>query len=323
MQHFKTALVRLTALYVGILMALALGCSVWLYAVASREVQTVLIDTKRSNVTGQVDASSQASRERLLQDLIFFNLFIFGAGTLASYALARRTLRPVQESYQAQEQFAADASHELRTPLTALKTELQLARRDAKKLTPDEYAATLDSSLEEVERLSLLTARLLRLTSSSQNNTAESASLQDCLAEAIRPLQSALDSKKIAVKYPESDDKIAMHPADQAELLRIILDNAIKYSPPKSNITITAEQSRENMVITIQDEGPGIAQQDLPHIFDRFYRGSSHDKAQTGYGLGLAVAKKLAASVGGSIKAQSQPGHGTTIILTIPSVISV
>jgi two-component system OmpR family sensor kinase len=327
MKPFRTALMRLTFLYVAILMSLALACSIWLYTVAGREVKTVLLNTQlsRQPIAGAVDnASANASQQRLLQDLVFFNLFILGAGTLASYALARRTLKPIQESYLAQGQFASDASHELRTPLTALKTELQLAQRKAGTLQPAEYKAVLGSSLEEVERLTSLASRLLRLTNPRDTTKTEASSLLKALATASQQLHKSLAGKHVHISTPTNDHALAMNHDDLVELFTIILDNAIKYSPTHETITVTSVMHHRRIRIVFEDSGPGIDPVDLPHIFERFYRGNNKPTTlhQPSYGLGLAVARKLAQSVGGEIEARNAPVKGARFIVDLPAAIS-
>lgn len=324
MRLFHNALLRLTALYVGVLMLLALACSVWLYNAAGREVRIVRAEVTQTISSGTIPLPAEgASKGRLLQELLFFNIFILGAGTLASYVLARQTLRPLKAGYDAQVQFAADASHELRTPLTTLKAELQLARREANRVTPARYMAAIDSSLEEVERLSSLTARLLRLTNPQANDTAASAQLQAALDMTLRQLQKSITAKQLKIVRPIGTDTLFMHQGDLVELLTIILDNAIAYSPPKSTIAITTSKNHANTTITIQDSGAGIAPEDLPHIFDRFYRGKQpKDRKHPGYGLGLSVARKITQSARGSIAARSTSGKGATFIITLPTAIS-
>jgi len=316
MRHFQNAIVRLTGLYVVILMMLSLACSIWLYSVAGSEITFVGQQLPSSGtVRGSTDFS-QHSRQRLMHSLVFFNLFIFGAGTIASYALAKRTLRPIQKSYEAQAQFAADASHELRTPLTALKAELQLAQRK-NKLSAAEYQAMITSSIEEVDRLSSLTERLLRLTGTAASPATGTASLLTTLTAAQRPLRHVIKTKHIHLIPPATDITLTIHPDDLTELLTIVLDNAVKYSPAHTTITIGMKTHRGQATLRIQDQGRGITEDDLPHIFERFHRGNHSDQPK-GYGLGLAVAKKLVDSAGGTIFAQSKPGHGSTIIIQLP-----
>lgn len=318
--HFQQATIRLTGLYVLILMTLSIACSAWLYNAAGSEINSVTQHLPPQGTSYQGVVYAEGSKKRLVQSLGFFNLFTLGAGTLASYVLARRTLRPIQLGYEAQAQFAADASHELRTPLTALRAELQLAQQKGVP-TPAAYKALLTSSLEEVDRLTSLTERLLRLTSTSSGPGGNVANLHNALGSMQKTLAKSIDEKQIRIVLPVQDQRLAIHIDDLIELLTIVLDNAVKYSPAKTTVTISASQVRGQVEVRVADEGAGIAPEDLPYIFERFHRGNQA-VATKGYGLGLAVAKKLVASVNGSIKAESKLGHGTTIIFKIPTAIS-
>lgn len=312
MKPFDQALIRLTGLYVAILMMLALVASVWLYTIAAREVQYVLsnpgVQTSEQG-SGMVSAETSAE-PRILKDLVFFNLFVLGAGTLASYGLAKRTLQPVKKSYEAQAQFAADASHELRTPLTTLKTELQLVRRKP-DATITEYDQALDSSLEEIDRLSSMLARLLRLSRPGLKHASSRASIPETLRIVQDRLQPILQAKALhlnTTKYTPASAAIDQH--DLAEVLTILLDNAIRFSPKAAAIEVEAREQGRSLLLTIRDHGPGIKETDLTKVFERFYRGTQPaDDTHAGYGLGLAVAKKIINHAGGSITAKNvKPG---------------
>ena len=315
MKHFEVATLKLTALYMGLLMTLSLILSIWLFSAASREFTTVW-STEPSNgvITVNDDSRVLASSQRLLRDLIYFNLVVFGSGTLLSYALARRTLRPIQQNYRLQEEFASNASHQLRTPLTILKGELQLISQN-KKATLSEYQTVVATSREEVDRLIILSERLLKLSSGPILSTGKSHVVQS-VQKTIARMQPLMDQKKIVVKLDIDNVKVRINETDLAEILTIILDNTIKYSPIGGIIELQGKIQSQQVAISIKDQGPGIAPQDLPHIFERFYR--AKQAPGDGYGLGLALAQKLAVEAGGSITAESRPGC-TNFILYVPA----
>lgn len=300
-------------------MTLSLGVSVWLYTVTNSEVRQVALQSQ-AVVNKPITEAIQLSRDRTLQNLVFFNLFTFGAGTLISYGLARRTLRPIQKSYEIQANFATDASHELRTPLTALKAELQLAKKSGFH-SRKAMNAMIDSSLAEVNRLQQLTERLLHLAEPSvRPGSREGASLLEALATTTKTLQPVISSHELQIIAPPQDAQLAMHKDDLAEVLAIILDNAGKYSPPKSTVHITCQSQGKMYEVRIQDSGPGIAAKDISHIFERFYRGDGHNR-QSGFGLGLAVAKNIVTAANGTIHAENH--QGTTIVMRLPKATSV
>lgn len=316
--EFQKALFRLTCLYVLILMTLALICSAWLLGVAGREIRTTLDEAYGAVIVTGVSELGDESRERLQQSIIFFNIFVFGAGTLASYMLAKRTLRTIEQNNRAQQEFVTDASHELRTPLTALKAELQLAQRQAKTITPSEYNAVLGSALEEVSRLSTLSERLLQLASARSQSTKAVSSSAAALSVACKQLRAPTAAKQLKIVVPEEDATLQITHTDLTEVLVILLDNAVKYSPKGGTITVRQQVHDGEAVITVQDQGPGISSRDLPHVFERFYRGkASQTSAHGGHGIGLAVARKLVLAAGGNIHADNQPGSGALIALTL------
>ena len=325
MQFFEDATYRLTLLYVLLLFILSLSYSIWLYGVAGGEISWVVSQVDSGGAGSGISTipdtfnTVYASKERVLQSLVFFNLFVLGAGTLISYALAKFTLKPIQKSYEAQANFAMHASHELRTPLTALKAELQLAKRDGG--ISKAMRQTVQSSLAEVERLNQLTQRLLRLAVPRDHDPKrQNSSLLAAIAVAKKAVSAIIRAKDIQIIQPGHDVQLAIDVDDLSEVLTIILHNAVKYSPAKSEVTITYKQARKLCEVHISDNGPGISAHDLPHIFDSFYRASAVKK-HGGSGLGLAIAKNILAHSGSSISATST--NGTTLILHIPTITSV
>ena len=213
-------------------------------------------------------------------------------------------------------QFAADASHELRTPLAVIRTSAELALRRAR--TTESYRESLREIVVEAERMTQLVEDLLFLARSAAGSTALSAEpvdLRAILRDVSGELRDLADLRQIQVRthYPASSDEpivIAGKPQALRRLFLVLLDNALKYSHPGGmvDVLVTAESSR--VTVTIRDRGVGIASQDLPHIFQRFYRA---DKARSGggYGLGLSIASTIAQAHGASIGATSKEGEGS------------
>lgn len=319
MRYFNSAATRLTYVYVAILMTLSLAASIWLYSVAGNEVSWVALQTEAvaSHPTAGV---VQSSKDRTLQSLIFFNLFTLGAGTLVSYALARRTLKPIQKSYEIQANFATDASHELRTPLTALKAELQVAKKSGLR-SKKAMNTMIDSSLAEVSRLQQLTERLLQLAEPSTHSGSQTrANLLEALAAARKTLRPMIAERQLSITVPSQDAQLAIYKSDLTEVLVIILESAGKYSPPKGTVCITCRPRGKMYEIRIHDSGPGIPAKHISHIFERFYRGENPGR-QSGFGLGLAVAKNIVTAAKGTISAESN--QGTTMVVCIPKATSV
>lgn len=324
---FESATLRLTAWYVLLLMVLSVLFSLILFHMASGEFNRALAPREQGEVrifidNPTVDAFRQQriddSNARLLGGLVLFNLGVLVGGTALSYVLARRTLRPIEDAHNAQVRFASDAAHELRTPLAVMQTEMEVGLRDT-KATKSEHAAILKSSLEEVERLRSLTDRLL-LLASQQELPAEHVNLEEVTMEAIAHSVALAQAKNIAVENAVDSAQLRAHFDSVVTVLGIILDNAIKYSPVKTQITVTSQTSDKWVEISVSDQGPGIAADEQQKIFDRFYRVDPSRSSENvpGHGLGLSLAKRLVHEMHGEIAVVSDSGKGATFTVRLP-----
>lgn len=323
---FESATLNLTAWYVLLLMTLSLLFSVVLYSVGTSEFNHVLAPTRPSEMllftddAGAVDAREQRVKEssgRLLASLIVFNVSVLVGGTVLSYLLARRTLMPIEKAHEAQSRFASDAAHELRTPLAVMQTEIEVSLRD-KQATASRQRAVLESTLEEVSRLRTLTDRLLQLAT-QQEVTVSEVDVESAAVEAVTRVVPLAQYKKIEIDN-QVGSGVAKGSLDSIiEILVIVLDNAIKYSPKKSKIVISSVSSGHALEIRVHDEGPGVPVAEQAKIFERFYRADSSRSKETvaGYGLGLSLAKRLAEEMGGTISVLSDGKKGSTFTLTL------
>ena len=328
----RSATFRLTASYLAILMAISLLFSLVLFNISSQEIATglrhqmpyyqrLLGDGFEQGLQSYQDQELDLARHHLELELVLVNLGILLVAGGASYGLARRTLQPIEEAFEAQSRFTADASHELRTPLTAMKTEIEVALRDP-KLPEAEARQLLQSNLEEVAKLEALSNGLMRLAQHDHNTytSFEAVSLAQVAASAIEHQNGTIKQRSVTVVNEVEPLLVAGDPAHLAELISILLDNAVKYSPLGSTITLVTKPQGYFAQLEVRDEGPGIADADLPHIFDRFYRAESSRSKDTvsGYGLGLSIARKIAELHHGSIEVVTKLGRGTTFIVKLP-----
>lgn len=329
---FESAALKLTLWYLGIIMAISLVFSSLLYHVSGDELGRNVnrqvgyfehfLGPDQSNDYGVLrQRQLDQDLHHLKANLILFNLLVLIGGGAASYWLARRTLDPIEEALESQTRFASDASHELRTPLTAIQTENEVALRD-KSLTKAQAVSVIKSNLEEVAKLRGLSEGLLRL---ANGNGVIDNPLPVPLAEvadtAIARYEKAAAAKKITVTSKVSDAKASGDSESLTELLSILLDNAVRYSPAGSKITVSGGQRNKNTMLKVSDNGIGIKQDDLPRIFDRFYQAdtSRHKQTVAGYGLGLAIAKRIAEAHHGHINVSSTPGKGTDFTVFLPA----
>jgi heavy metal sensor kinase len=219
-------------------------------------------------------------------------------------------------------QFAADASHELRTPLAVIRTSAELALRRARE--PEAYRDSLTEVAAEAERMTQLVEDLLFLARSDSRQSGMPMGpfdLRDALRDAVAEVHDLAAERNIDIRLdlPQEEAPLNGNRAACRRLFLVLLDNALKYSHPGGKVTVTLTASPGETLVSVQDFGIGISAQDLPHIFQRFYRA---DKARTrsgdgagGHGLGLALAETLAQVHGASISVTSTEGEGSVFLV--------
>ncbi|MEK7152491.1 MAG: HAMP domain-containing sensor histidine kinase [Patescibacteria group bacterium] len=321
---FRSARLKLTLFYLGIIVLfnLLVTLSVRVYAeqeflrsnVAQRsEVKRWVVhffDTPsgRPDVAIEDIQQTQAEivRQHLNQGLLIINLCALAAGGLLSYWFAGRTLQPIEEAHEAQARFTADASHELRTPLANMRLENEVFLRQ-KAITEAEAREQISSNLEEVQRLERLSGNLLALHQYGQAALIRSPiSVRRIVDSVMTHVRAVAEAKHVDIVVEVVPGKIVGHHDSLVQLLAILLDNALKYGSPGGEVLVTGEKRGGQYVLSVKDKGPGIAANDLPHIFDRLYRGDKARSAQvSGYGLGLALASEIARANGGAILARN------------------
>lgn len=229
-----------------------------------------------------------------------------------------RMLDRVQASVDAQRRFVADASHELRTPLTTLRINVELLRRSPPEETP-ERTEVLDDVAKELERLSRLVHGLLDLARADAGYHLEKQSVRadELILEVYQQVKPGADG--VALRHGELvPTTLPANPDYLKQLLLSLVDNALKYTPTGGEVRLDLEQDGRWLKFVVADTGRGIDPDDLPHIFDRFYRARSV-RSQRGTGLGLAVARWIAQEHGGYIEVESTPGQGSTFSAWLPS----
>ncbi len=261
-------------------------------------------------------------KQRIIFLLALVNGGIFIASGGLGYLLAGKTLKPIKEMVDEQNRFISDASHELRTPLTALKSSMEVSLRD-KNLSLEDAKKLINESIEEVNKLQLLSEELLQLTQYQKPNgnmKFEPLYIKSIVNEAIRKMAPLIKQKQVKVENKVGNEVVIGNENGLIDLFIILLDNAIKYSKQRAKIKIYSQKSDGDVFISVKDEGIGIAEKDTPHIFDRFYRAdvARSKESQGGYGLGLAIAKKIVDIHHGSIEVKSAPKKGSVFIVRLP-----
>lgn len=237
------------------------------------------------------------------------------AALLAGYLLAAFALRPLDDAVRERSEFVAFASHQLRTPLSIIRTSAELART-SRGMTP---AEAMDTILRQTQRMETLAARLTHLAraESGRRPAAISTDVTGVVREVIESLRPAVEQAGVAIRLEALESQRACAaPAEIAEMVTAVVDNAIKFSPRSGVVVVRVRPDRGRVVIEVLDQGPGIAAEDLPHIAKPFFQGRA---ARGGYGLGLAIARAVGERSGGQLVITSTPGQGTTVHMTLPA----
>jgi two-component system, OmpR family, sensor kinase len=222
-----------------------------------------------------------------------------------------------ERALQAQRRFAADASHELRTPLTTIRGNIELLLHEP-PISEEDRVAVVTDIMAESERLIRLINGLLVLerTDAEWPVALAPVAVKPVVDEVIRQAQRIDPERPIVVDGIE-DVTITGDRDAFKQVLLILLDNAVKYSPSQGEIEISAALSSNRVRVRVRDSGPGIDPARLPHIFERFYRGES-SRSGEGVGLGLAIARALVEAQRGEIAVESQPGRGSIFVVSLP-----
>ena len=249
------------------------------------------------------------------------------AGAMALFWTISRKLsaiaaRPMEEAIRREKQFVADASHDLKTPLSVI-----LANNAILMENPDAPAGTLtrwlDSTQEAAKRMQQLIGEMLTLAEAERQETPltlEPLDLAEIAMKAALELESVAFEKNVTLDTDLPEKCVIRGNADY--LLRIVtslLENALKYEPAGGQVILALTQSKRKTVLSVRNPGSRIPEEDLPHVFDRFYRGDkSRTNSQGSFGLGLAITKEMTQRLGATVTAASSETEGTTFRVTFP-----
>jgi two-component system, OmpR family, sensor histidine kinase CiaH len=252
-----------------------------------------------------------------------------GLGLLLSLAaawfLSDRALIPIQQAFQRQHEFVADASHELRTPLTVLRsaTDLLNQHRDEPLERNGELFDDLRGEIARMERLAQDLLTLARSDTGGLELMTAPLEIADVAAEVVRRTTPLAQSEgvQLSLRAEPQPSTVEADPDRMQQVLLILIDNAIKHTPPGGSVTVQVRRHGQTAQITVADTGTGIAPEHLPRIFDRFYRADrARAHEQGGTGLGLAIAKMLVEAHGGQLQLSSTVGVGTQATVSLPLV---
>jgi len=237
-------------------------------------------------------------------------------------AVLNRMLERLDHAFRSQRRLTTDVSHELRTPLTALRGEMEVALRAER--SPREYQRVLRSGLEEIDRLTAMSEDLLLITRAEAHLIEPQRVPTDVNAlvqSGVQRLRHVIEERDLTVRatLDPSGAVVAVDPALMERLVEQLLENAVKFTPIGGSIGVTTQASDAVMRLAVQDSGSGIAPQDLPHVFEPFYRADQARSTGTGLGLGLSVAAAITRLHGGQIRAANVNGAGARFEVELPA----
>jgi heavy metal sensor kinase len=289
-------------------LALGLGSGGWLVSRAIRPVEDISAAASRisaGNLAERIPVKDEGSE----------------LGRLAR--VLNSTFARLEAAFAQQKQFTADASHELRTPLAVVIAETQTTL--ARERSPAEYRETVQTCLDAAQEMRRLTESLLQLARFDAGQEVmnrqpfDLAETVRAAVERIRPLAVERGLKLVCETVPAT----VRGDADRLQqVVTNLLANAIHYNRPAGEIHVTIASDNAGAVLAVRDTGPGIPAEDLPHIFERFYRGDksrTHSQGRVGSGLGLAICKAIVEAHAGAIEVICPAGGGTTVTVRLPA----
>jgi signal transduction histidine kinase len=221
---------------------------------------------------------------------------------------------------RARRDLIANASHEFKTPLFSLAGSLELI--DEGELSPEEQSEFLQIMRQQVDRLRTMAVSMLdlsRVEAGSFELSPEDVDLVAIGRSVLDEFQAQAQAKQVALSFEGEEGQTAWCDEQRlVQVLRALIDNAIKYSPPGSTVRLLAELEEHEAVVVVADDGPGISVKELPHVFERFHRGREERGTTTGAGLGLSIARELTEIMGGVIAAESPATGGARFTVRLP-----
>ena len=277
----------------------------------------------------QVGTSLLASRQSIAQTIAIFLLTGVAGLVLATFGsvfLAQRAMRPIRVAFERQRRFIADASHELRTPVAVVRARAESLARRTPSRPPDEQAELLQLGRDAEELSSLLSdlLDLARLDAADQQLPLEPVALVDVVEELAAQFKPLADQEHVELRATAQPVWARAHLARLRQVLRALVDNALKHTSAGGHVDIDADARGHWAVVRVSDTGEGIPEEELSKVGTPFYRvDDAHQRgvgsrSAGGAGLGLSIATELVRLMRGDLRIESCPGHGTTVTVRLP-----
>jgi signal transduction histidine kinase len=260
----------------------------------------------------------------LLRLLLLAAALTLVGSVIGGVLLSGRALEPARLSLARQQAFIADASHELRTPLTLVRAEAEVLLSERDRLDPED-ASLLDDIVSETERMGALVENLLtlaRLDNSAYHMEQDVVDLSQIASDTVHRVRTLAEARDVSVLAESTGETLVVGDATWlGEAALILVDNAVKYSRPAGTVNVRAYRDGQQAVLEVRDTGIGIPADSLPHLGERFYRvDKARSRQMGGAGLGLSIARSIAAEHHGTLVIESVGGKGTTARLCLPAV---
>ena len=288
-----------------------------IYLIQNDEDDVNVIKIAFVDVTRQIQAM-----QHLILILLLVFLLSLVAFFLISLFLSKLTIKPVEVAWEQQKQFIADASHELKTPLTVIlaNTGILLSHKDSTIMEEEKWIYYVKA---EALRMKKLVEDMLFLAKSDMERDSRKdtvVNLSECVWSSILPFEPVAFERGIELKHQIADHiEIMGREAELKQLCAILMDNACKYVNQGGIITVTLKKKNDKIYLTVANTGDVIEQENLTHLFERFYRvDESRDRKEGGYGLGLSIAKSVVISHHGKITVDSSKKDGTIFQVVLP-----
>ena len=301
----------------------------------ARHDRTLRLHAERFTVLGKTYVGAAVADVAELENQFAALIAVFSAAALVGlvlvaaggWLLVRKSTEPVEQTMETMRRFMADAAHELRTPIAVLRGQAEVAlQRDRQ---PPEYAEALRRIEREAERLGATVEDLLTLARADAGErpiARERIFLDDLALDAATAARALAEQRGVELEVGAFEEGAVLgDPTLLHQLLMIVLDNAVKFTPQGGRVKVSAATRAGQAEVVVEDTGVGIRADQLPHIFERFWRGDPArgrgDSAQ-GAGLGLAIARWIADAHGAQLAVTSEPGKGTRVAIRFPPVVS-
>lgn len=270
-------------------------------------------------------SNTSISVHRLLMTIGICLIFVFGVSVL----LAQIAIKPIQEAWQRQLDFTADASHELRTPLAVMQTNLEIVLDNTEE-TVESQMMWLDNVMNENKRMATLVDDLLTLSRSDTNEqmlNLETFDLAQTIEETLEPYYPVGEKQEVEIIFNNNLENTLNFYGDSKrikQLIIILIDNALKYMNRSGKITVEVELKGKQIELQVKDTGEGIDEGELKKVFNRFYRvDKASSRKKGGSGLGLAIAKWIVESHKGTIEVKSEIDKGTDFKIKLPVIFGL